>query len=252
MSVIDKISAQKSLIGWIVSLLIHGGFAALIFWLPYDISASNQVPIEIDIKKTNPPLPSKTEKESASEKQLKQKPVRAVKKELPHKHPPPLGDLNAKEPPKEDTGPKTFGIEMSSTTTVSSGQGVQIPSGQSLQVSPSVKRIGKGSPQGFKQNYAKGELAPVAVATSMPKVLTRIVPTYPDRMKELGIEGRVVLELTIDGNGRVINVSIIRSLHKELDESAKQAAWKMRFTPAKVNGTAVSMKIPYTFTFVLD
>lgn len=119
---------------------------------------------------------------------------------------------------------------------------------------PRAKRIGKGKPTGtgFKKTYRPGEQAPVAVITSKPKPLKRVVPAYPERMRELEIEGRVRLLLTIDGNGRVIKAKVIKSLRKELDDEAVKAAKKMLFAAAKVNGVPVTVTIPYTFTFVLD
>jgi protein TonB len=121
---------------------------------------------------------------------------------------------------------------------------------------PAAGRVGRGQPdgrrQGFKKDYRPGELAPTAVITDMPRVLRRVEAYYPERMKQLGVEGSVVLELTIDAQGKVIQVRLVRGLRSELDREATIAAKKMHFSPARVNKTAVAIKIKYTFSFVLD
>jgi TonB family protein len=167
--------------------------------------------------------------------------------------PPPKGMENAKTPPGPKTGLK-FGLEMGNSVTAPPGKGVAVPQGGSLRGDPNVKRMGKGKPtgRGFKKTYQPGERAPVAVITTKPKPLKRVVPNYSERMRELEIEGRVRLLLTVNGKGRVSKVKVLKGLRKELDDEAVKAAKKMLFAPAKVNGVPVTVTIPYTFTFVLD
>jgi TonB family protein len=125
-----------------------------------------------------------------------------------------------------------------------------------VRVSPTVTKKGPSRkverPSGFKASYGKGEEAPVAVVTTQPKVLRQVTAEYPEKMKELGIEGRVILELTVDENGRVARARVLTSLRAELDAVALVAARQLLFSPARVNGVPVKVKIPYTFTFVLD
>ncbi|MFH1129983.1 MAG: TonB family protein [Pseudomonadota bacterium] len=230
-----------------------------VFLLPDKVEEDTQTPIEISVRQVPAPKPPTPEPIPFLTEQLTKISIPKQPVQAPAKQPPvsvqPQGDQEAKEEPSADTGPKVFGIDMSGTTTVPSGTGVQIPVGQSLEVSPSVKRVGKGKPDGqpgFKGNYEPGEFAPIAVIKTMPKVLREIVPSYPERMRDLGIEGRVVLQLTINENGEVKKVRLLRGLRKELDDAAIDAAKKMLFEPAQVNNVPVSIKIRYTFTFVLD
>jgi len=143
---------------------------------------------------------------------------------------------------------------MSSTTRATTGEGVQVPEGKSLAVSPVIRKQGKKAtpPQGFKSRYAASEVAPVAVLTTPPKILKQVNVEYPEKMKELGIEGRVALELIIDVHGKVVEVKVLNGLRTELDEVAIAAARRLIFVPATMNGNPVRVKIPYTFTFVLD
>jgi|GEM_PF-2007756 TonB family protein len=261
---------ERAVFGWLLSALVHGGLAAMVFWLPEQIIPRRLAAIEmvdrkppkpkpkVEIKKPPPkpkekPKPPEVLKNPIKVKKLPPKRVLRSKKRRP-KPPPPKGDPNAKEPAAKDTGPKTFGIDMSSTT-AAPGTGVKVPRGQSLGVDPQIRKVGKGQPKGqrgFKKDYKVGEAAPVAVVTSMPKLRKRVQPKYPPRMRDLGIEGRVVLNLTVDAKGRVTKAKLMRGLHKELDKAALAAAYKLVFSPAMVNKTAVSVQIPFTFSFVLD
>jgi TonB family protein len=145
---------------------------------------------------------------------------------------------------------------MEGSTAATGGTGVAVPRGDSQRVDPAVKRVGKGPARpkssGFKKRYGAGEAAPLAVVTTMPKVLSRAVPEYPQRVRDLGIEGQVVASLQIDGKGRVTAVKILRGLHPVLDAAAMSAARRTRFAPAEVDGVPVAVTISFTFTFVLD
>ena len=164
----------------------------------------------------------------------------------------------SEKPAPEDAPPPSFGLQLSGTATARAGQGVQVPVGNTLKVSPEVrsrKPPGPGAPRtrpGFKKRYSAGEDAPLAVVSTMPRPIQRVPASYPEEARDLEIEGRVVLELTVDSTGKVVNVRVVKRLHPLLDAEASRAARKMRFTPGTVNGTPVRVKIPYTFTFVLD
>ncbi|MCA9666807.1 MAG: energy transducer TonB [Myxococcales bacterium] len=206
-------------------------------------------------KKLPPPPPEKKapppEKKAPPPKKIARriKRVRRVSKPPPKVAPPPSGKPEGKSPP--DTGRKTFGIKFEGKTTAPTGQGVQVRKGDSVDVNPRVTKRGPPA-KGFKKRYKAGEQAPLAVITTKPLPSKRVMPKYPERARDLGIEGRVVLELTIDGKGNVIKARVIRKLHPDLDAAAITAAKQMKFKPATVNGTPVTVKISYSFAFVLD
>ncbi|MBW2734786.1 MAG: energy transducer TonB [Deltaproteobacteria bacterium] len=252
----------------LLSLLLHGGFAVASHLLPAS-HVDRDAPMEIvqrELPKKNKPkklekkkvekkeeeakkeLPKKVEKKIAPKKKRPNKPA-------PPADPEPQGKPESKTPAAPDTGAKTFGLDMQGTTTAAPGTGVAIPQGQTLQQDPRVRRIGKGRPDakpGFKKDYKPGERAPLAVVTTRPKKLKDVQPRYPEHLRDLEIEGRVVLKLTIDGNGKVVDAKVLKGLHKELDAEAIKAAKQLRFSPGKAGGVPIKMDITYTFTFVLD
>jgi TonB family protein len=249
------------LLPWGLSALLHGALAVGLFLVPAEAKRQSDLP-DIEISRKPPPEPKPKPDEKPQVAPPKDAPVKVASvSRLPRLRPPPSEPEpkpapKTTEPVPDDTGPKTFGLpKMSGTTTAAPGSGVQVPEGDSLAVSPKITKKGKeppAKPRPFKSSYSKGEEAPVAVLTTQPKVTKKVTAEYPEKMKELGIEGRVILELTIDGSGQVVAVRVVKSLRKELDETAAAAARQMAFAPATVNGTPVKVKIPYTFTFVLD
>ena len=83
-----------------------------------------------------------------------------------------------------------------------------------------------------------------------PRVTRQLEPRYTSEAMRQKITGTVELEVTVDSNGRVSDVRVVKSLDAlyGLDESAIEAARKWQFTPARLNGKPV----PSTVRIVLE
>ena len=81
------------------------------------------------------------------------------------------------------------------------------------------------------------------------KVIYRVEPEYPLDAREKNITGTVVLTLTVDHEGLPQNIQVKRAVYPSLDQSAIEAARKMRFEPALKDGQPVSMFISVEFDF---
>ena len=81
------------------------------------------------------------------------------------------------------------------------------------------------------------------------KALRLPMPNYPASARNSGAQGRVVVEVTIDEQGKVIEARAL-SGHSFLLQAAVQAARQARFTPARLSGQPVKIKgtINYLFT----
>jgi TonB family protein len=246
---------------WICSIAVHGGLAAAVWLMPVETSRpAARPPIEILEQQLpaaeTPPAPEPDPPTPAASPRLAMTttPIATRRKPLPQpSNPEPPSDRT--EPATPEMGPQTFGIQLSGGVQAAPGQGVQVPVGDSLAVSPKITRRSDkkvAAKPGFKTDYAPGEEAPTAVLTTKPKMLQKITPEYPESIKDLGIEGRVILEVTVDATGKVIEVKVLRGLHPVLDQTAVAAARKLVFSPATVNGRAVKTKIPVPFAFILD
>jgi periplasmic protein TonB len=99
------------------------------------------------------------------------------------------------------------------------------------------------------------ETAPVAVPfvaiQETPKVIHREPPVYPSVALRMGIEGRVVVEVTVDAQGRPIQANVVESTSDIFDESATEAALKTTYKPAVMTTGPVTAKVRVTFDFQL-
>jgi protein TonB len=75
---------------------------------------------------------------------------------------------------------------------------------------------------------------------------------YPKLAEENGVQGRVVLKFTIDKDGSLIDVVVIRSAHPDLDNEALRVVLQSpKWEPGKHNGRVVPVEyiIPVIFQF---
>jgi protein TonB len=76
------------------------------------------------------------------------------------------------------------------------------------------------------------------------------MPVYPDIAMRARIAGVVVLEATIDAQGKVMNLRVLRSVPL-LDQAAIDAVRQWEFTPTRLNGVAVPVVMTVTVNFAL-
>jgi protein TonB len=92
-----------------------------------------------------------------------------------------------------------------------------------------------------KEAYAK---------EAVPLYLKNPPPEYPSVARRRGYEGTVVLEVFVDREGRVLDLSLFQSSgHNVLDRAAMQAVRGWLFEPARRGEETVDMwvKVPLTF-----
>ncbi|GGO10689.1 protein TonB [Iodidimonas muriae] len=84
--------------------------------------------------------------------------------------------------------------------------------------------------------------------------LVRIQPQYPRRAAERGIEGYVIVELTVTPQGTVEDVRIIEADPRGyFERAAEQAAYKFKYKPKVVNGEPIAVDgVQYMFSFNLE
>lgn len=85
--------------------------------------------------------------------------------------------------------------------------------------------------------------------------LVRVQPQYPRRAQERGVEGYVIVELTVNADGTVPPESIL-ILEAEpkgyFERAARKAAAKFKYKPKVMNGKAMPVTgVKYRFTFDL-
>lgn len=89
------------------------------------------------------------------------------------------------------------------------------------------------------------------LVSEMPRVLSEVRPNYPKEAKERELEGTVVLDVLIDDQGKVRQVSVIEG-ESEFRNEAQIAMKKFLFKPARVEGKPVAVRIRYSLKFLLE
>ena len=96
----------------------------------------------------------------------------------------------------------------------------------------------------------RADPTPAAPATSSAPRLTQFVQAdYPPAALAQGLEGSVLLELTIDPTGHVTQVTVAQPLGNGFDEAATAAARTFVFEPARRDGVAVASILRYRYRF---
>jgi protein TonB len=85
-------------------------------------------------------------------------------------------------------------------------------------------------------------------AVSAPRALVEVKPTYTSNALRSRIQGSVVLEFVVTRDGRPSQIRVVRSLDRELDQQAIDAASRWRFEPGRLAGDAVNVLV----TLMLD
>ena len=73
-------------------------------------------------------------------------------------------------------------------------------------------------------------------AVDGPGFLRAPVPQYPRAALRRRLGGEVLLELTLEADGRLLGVSVLKSAGHGFDEAALEAVRRARFRPAIRNG----------------
>lgn len=86
---------------------------------------------------------------------------------------------------------------------------------------------------------------------AQPRKTWSVQPEYPRMARLRRIQGIVILEVTVDRQGNVSNVSVLRSA-EGLGEAAVEAVRRWRYEPTVVNGRPVSVVLTETVRFQLE
>jgi protein TonB len=82
-----------------------------------------------------------------------------------------------------------------------------------------------------------------------PALLHRVEPTYPDLASMAQLTGLVILEATVNTDGCVNSVKVLRSRHPLLDKAAQDALMQWRYSPLVLNGIPTAFVLTVTFNF---
>lgn len=101
---------------------------------------------------------------------------------------------------------------------------------------------------GWAGEPAAGEKTP----KSAVKVIKKVAPVYPEEAKKEGITGKVVLDATVNEQGKVNDVKTIESANPSLEKAAIDAVKQWEFAPLQKDGKNVTFITTLTLNFALD
>jgi len=104
--------------------------------------------------------------------------------------------------------------------------------GTVITISMTTPDLGNGVEMGgFGPGLTDGEYLP----------LTKVMPRYPGRAQQNGIEGYAIVEYTVTTAGATRDIRIVESSDSMFDRSCIEAAEKFRYRPRVVNGEAIEV-----------
>jgi protein TonB len=91
---------------------------------------------------------------------------------------------------------------------------------------------------------------PVGGNIAVPKKIKDVRPVYPAIALANRVSGTVIIQATIGADGRVTNVTILKSIPL-LDQAALDAVRQWQFTPTRLNGVPIPVIMTVTIAFNL-
>jgi protein TonB len=115
-----------------------------------------------------------------------------------------------------------------------------------------VAGVGGGSDRdGGGRTTGYGDKYPVMSENLKPTILYRERAKYTEQARLNKVQGTVLLTIVFGADGRIQDIRTVRGLPDGLTETSIEAAQKIRFHPAVLNGKPVSVRATLEFTFNL-
>lgn len=216
------------------------------------VSLPKPVEVElVEVKRPEPPPAPPPEPEPPRPpppKPMKRPPVKVAEVSRPTPPPetpapPPPNQPPAPEPAKP--APLVVGISMSSTTSAGS---FAAPVGNTTYGKTEERA---SAPEEVK-SYSAPRYVPIYQVDSEPELLHEEKVPVPEEARRAGVEGTVLLSITVDPEGKVVKAKVLRGPGYGMNEAALGAIRRFKFKPATKGGEPVSTEMNYSYTFVLD
>ena len=109
---------------------------------------------------------------------------------------------------------------------------------------------GKSGDSGKKNNGNQNNGEIKVPREYLGSYLPGLNPVYPVESQEAGEQGVVVVSVSVDANGKAVDVRVVKSSgSSRLDRSARQAVQRHRFKPATRDGIPISYKYNFNVKF---
>ena len=109
-----------------------------------------------------------------------------------------------------------------------------------------------GAPEATTDETSAKDTENLMPLTKNPALLEYVQAPYPEKAKEEGREGVVLLLIEIDEAGEVSFIEVLQSAGEDFDAAATAAAWQFVFSPAEDANGPTGVQIEFEYGFVLD
>lgn len=99
-----------------------------------------------------------------------------------------------------------------------------------------------------------GPSAPWTGNELLMHIARRVTPRYPERLRQAGVDGRVLVRFTVDTTGRIDprSIEVLESTNELFTQAVRAALGGFRFTPSMWRGRRVRAAAEMPFQFVLN
>lgn len=163
--------------------------------------------------------------------------------------PPTPGENVVLQPPAEvpdviaPPNPNETPIDESMTTGIGAdGDVIGTPIDEGVPLTGNHNPQPSGPPTDMVVTEDMVEERPVLDRGGLGRLLER---NYPQRMRDAGMTGRVLLEVIVDEDGHVRpnSARVVETSHPQFGEAAVRASERFRFRPARIGGVAVPVRV---------
>jgi protein TonB len=232
---------------YVVSLLLHAGFAVSAILLPKPKrTATVAIQLAQAKKKKEPPKPPPPTPEHQEEKP-KPKPAPRPEQQQAKVAP----EIKPVAPPPQTGGNESF-VETGIALGNSEGPGIAVPAAVAA-AGPAAPTASATATHKVQQLAAPTQGANVCNDPVIkPKRKSLVTPKYTLEARQADIEGIIRVEVTVDESGRVASARILSGLGYGLDEAALAAAKQCTFEPATQCGKPLPATAVLPFRMQLE
>ncbi|HEX4750030.1 MAG TPA: energy transducer TonB, partial [Bryobacteraceae bacterium] len=135
----------------------------------------------------------------------------------------------------------------------SSGAAV-LPSHAAQDSTSTATKVKSGNSDSHQSDSEQKPFKPIRVPgeSEQAKLISKVNPVYPPAAKKAGVQGVVLLDVTISKEGVPEDIQVLESPNDDLTQSAEEAVRQWRYSTTLLNGQPVpviaEVKVNYTLT----
>jgi len=238
----------------LLAVLLHVG---LFFVNPGWISGQAVRPprstaVTVSMSYRQPPVPKEKDRAKKQKQTAEKKPQKKLPEKKPEKKKAPDKSHPEPQSPKEETPVKKKVPEPPSSSEKTEGASAdeQATEKKSAKKTTSRKHQKAEKNDLVSDTHGKGRTHMKVTREAVPMYKSNPPPRYPKVARIRGYQGKVILSVHVNRNGRVDNIWVFDSSgHRILDKAALETVQKWYFEPGRKGEKKVAMwvKVPVTF-----